>query len=173
MLFESYRSKNEFQCWSKYLFHFDSVSVLFSDIKIKISLFLLSRRLLLSFKAWFICWNPSLSGCKKMTFWLLLSPPLAELSHTMLLSLLSHQVLIRQPDRSMHLCLKEHFTLAALWYLLAVAPSLHSLTFPLPFIFFKHHATIYFLFIFPFANTISEAIYLSCREQCVFPCTLI
>lgn len=35
-----------------------------------------------------------------------------------------HPVLIRQHDRSMLPFLREHFTLAALWYLLILAPSL-------------------------------------------------
>lgn len=53
-----------------------------------------------------------------------------------------HPVLIRQHDRSMLPCLREHFTLAAFWYLLILAPSLllplppsshsFSLTMPVP-----------------------------------------
>lgn len=47
--------------------------------------------------------------------------------HTTLILLFSppyHPVLIRQHDRSMLPFLREHFTLAALWYLLILAPSL-------------------------------------------------
>lgn len=66
----------------------------------------------------------------------------------MLISLLFQPVLIRQNDRSMQSCLVDHFTLAAFCYLLILAPSLHSLTFHLSFIFFNHvHATIFFLLV--------------------------
>lgn len=115
----------------------------------------------LSFKAWVILLICLPVGDRKITY--------GVLSHTMLISLLSHLVLITQDDRSMQPCLAEHFTLAAFCYLL-LAPLLHSLAFHLSFISFNHvHSTICFLSVFSFANTIEEAIYLSSRGQCVAP----
>lgn len=85
-----------------------------------------------------------------------------------------HPVLLRQNNRSMQSCLADHFTLAALCYLLILAPSLLSIAFHLSFIFLSHvHATIFLLSVFSFTNMIWEAIYLSSGGQCVAPCTLI
>lgn len=82
-----------------------------------------------------------------------------------------HQVLIRRHDRLVRPRSKEHFTLAALPYLLIRAPPpLHSLAFRLPFTS-SNRAGICFLLVFSFCGTISEAIYLSSGEPCMCFCT--
>lgn len=75
-----------------------------------------------------------------------------------------HLVLIRRHDRLVRPRSKEHFTLAALPYLLIRAPPpLHPLAFRLPFTS-SNRAAICFLLVFSFCGTISEAIYLSSGE---------